>query len=792
MVHEYRTLFIEILRLVAGCLLLFLLGITGVAVAQPHPVPFINQPLVPDAVESGGAGFTLTVNGTGFVSGSLVNWNGSARATTFVSSSKLTASIAASDIATAKMASVTVVNLGPGGGTSNVAFFEVTPPTSSVGLAAVTYATADRSYSMAVGDFNRDGKLDLAVADYATSTISVLLGNGDGTFQAHVEYATGRYPESVAVGDFNSDGKLDLVVSNNGSNTVSILLGNGDGTFQVQVEYATENLPLGVAVADFNRDGKLDLAVANSSANTVSILLGNGDGTFQPAVNYSAGGGSPAVGDFNQDGDLDLVVLGSDINVLLGNGDGTFQPPVSYSAGSNPTMVAVADFNADGKLDLAVTNNGSNSDNTVSILLGNGDGTFQAHVDYGTGSSNLCSVAVGDFNGDGRPDLVVADLFSTDVRLLLGNGDGTFGTAASYAVGPGPSSVALGDFNSDGILDIAVADSGSATVSVLLPVTTDSLSEASLTFANQAIGTSSATQTVTLRNTGTHPLIIGSIAMTGTNAGDFSQTNTCGSIVAAGGECTISVDFKPTQMGARTASITITDNTSSSPESLALSGTGIVIGPYVTLSPTSLSFTTQVVGTTSAAQSVTLTNLGTAAVSITSIKITGADPSDFAQTNTCGSSAAAGVSCTINVTFKPTLGGSRTSMLSVSDNAPGSPVSLTGVGTVVQLNPSNLNFGFVTVGSSKTLSTTLTNVGKTTLSISGITMTEPVEPFAQTNTCGSSVGGGGSCTISVTFTPHVAGGYGGDELSIWDNGGGNPQLVPLQGFACPQAGCHFK
>ena len=728
---------------IAFCLLV-VLAFGSIATAQ-NPVPLINQPLVPDATKPGGAGFTLTVNGTGFVSGAVVKWNGSARATIFVSSSKVTASIAASDIAAVKTASVTVVNPGPGGGTSNVAFFEVTPPTSSVGMAAVPYATADRSYSVAVGDFNRDGKLDLAVADYATNTVSVLLGNGDGTFQAHVAYATGRWPELVVVGDFRGDGKLDLVVSNSGDNNISVLLGNGDGTFQPAANYSVTG---GVAVGDFYRDGKLDLAVADSTSININVLLGNGDGTFQ----------------------------------LAG----------SYSIPSAPTSMAVADFNADGKLDLVVATNGNVSNNTVSILLGNGDGTFQAHVDYQTGTKNPASVAVGDFNGDGKLDLVVADLFSTDVRLLLGDGDGTFGAAATYAAGSGPSSVAMGDFNADGRLDIAVADSGSATVSVLLQGlqnTTDSLSETSLTFSGQVVGTTSAPQTVTLTNTGTLRLIISSIAVTGTNASDFSQINTCDSSLPSGGKCTITVTFTPNDKGPRTASVTINDNTGGSPQEIALSGTGT--GPSAILSPISLIFVTQPLGTSSPAQSVTLSNDGTVALSITSISFTGADPGDFAQTNTCGISIAPGASCTINVTFDPAHIGARTANLSVTDNGPGSPqtVSVAGVGTVVQLNPSSLKFFFVTVGSSKTLSTTLTNVGKTTLSISGITITGPF--FAQTNSCGSSVAGGGSCTINVTFTPSTVGPWSAD-IRISDNGGGSPQLVPLSGFACPIGGCHLK
>ena len=267
-----------------------------------NPVPLINEPLVPDAIAPGGAGFNLTVNGTGFASGSVVKWNGSSRATTFVSPSRLKASIRASDVAKAGTAFVTVVNPGPGGGTSNVVFFEATIPSSSIALGAPSsYSVGINPNSVAVGDFNGDGKLDLAVANSFDNFVSVLLGKGDGTFQAAVNYGTGSGPLSVAVGDFNGDGKLDLVVTNAFDNNVSVLLGNGDGTFQAAVNYGAGSAPNSVAVGDFNGDGKLDLAVANNGSNNLSVLLGNGDGTFQAAVNYSAGKGpySVAVGDFN-------------------------------------------------------------------------------------------------------------------------------------------------------------------------------------------------------------------------------------------------------------------------------------------------------------------------------------------------------------------------------------------------------------------------------------------------------------------------------------------------------------
>src|SRR6516165_6433129 len=559
--------------------------------ATPNPVPLVNQPLLPDATKPGGGALTLTVNGTGFVSSALVHWNGSALATTFVSSSQLKATILPSDVAKAGTASVTVVNPAPGGGTSNVVFFEVTTATSSIALSAPRgFDAGSGPQSVAVGDFNGDGKPDLAVVNSYSNNVSILLGNGDGTFQIHVDYPTGAQPGSVAIGDFNGDGKLDLAVVNSYSNNVSVLLGNGNGTFQPAVSYGTGSGtgPAFVAVGDFNHDGKLDLAVANSNSSNVSVLLGNGDGTFQTAVNYDVGGA--------------------------------------------PTSIAVGDFNHDGKLDLAVA--------------------------------------------------VPVPGPSTYVSVLLGNGDGTFQTAVNYSAGYNPSSVAVGDFNNDGTLDLAVANSGSSTtVTVLLQSPTVSLSNTRLTYANQVVATSSASQTVTLSNTSALALNISSIVITGTNATDFAQTHTCGASLSPGASCTISLTFKPTQLGSRAASVTITDNAAVSPQQIALSGTGVTSGPNATLAA-SLTFAAQTVGTASSAQSVTLINYGRATLGITRIATSG----DFSQTHTCGSSLAVLASCTISVTFTPTQQGSRAGTLSITDNAPGSPqtVSLSGTGTTTQ------------------------------------------------------------------------------------------------------------
>jgi hypothetical protein len=303
------------------------------------------------------------------------------------------------------------------------------------------------------------------------NAVSVLLGNGDGTFQAARTFAAGSGPRSVAVADVNADGLPDLIVANYGfTGSVSVLLGNGDGTFQAPRTFAAGPWARSVAVGDFNGDGRLDLAVANymGDYDTVSVLLGNGDGTFQAPRSFAVGRGarSVAVADVNGDGLPDLVVanaLSNDVSVLLGNGDGTFQIARNFPAGIGPQSVAVADVNGDGRLDLTVAYAGSFPDDYnggVSVLLGNGDGSFQAARSFAAGRFPQ-SMAVADINGDGRLDVAVAG--SGGVRVLPGNGDGTFQTTYISYIAIGSPSLVAGDFNGDGWPDLATTG-----VSILL------------------------------------------------------------------------------------------------------------------------------------------------------------------------------------------------------------------------------------------------------------------------------------------------------------------------------------
>ena len=333
------------------------------------------------------------------------------------------------------------------------------------------FATGNNSISVTLGDVNSDGILDLITANSNSASASVLLGNGNGTFQAKQDFTTGSSPNSVTLGDVNGDGKLDIITANSNSSSASVLLGNGNGTFQAQQTFATGTQPNSVTLGDVNDDGRLDLITANFADDSVSVLLGNGNGTFQTQATFAAGTTPRAMtlGDVNGDGKLDIITANyNSINasVLLGNGDGTFQAQQTFATGTGPQSVTLGDVNADGRLDIITANFGANS---VSVLLGNGNGTFQPKVDFTTGSSTFPrSVTLGDVNGDGKLDIITANQGANSASVLLGNGNGTFQPKVDFTTGTGPFSVILGDVNSDGRLDIITANQSSKNISVIL------------------------------------------------------------------------------------------------------------------------------------------------------------------------------------------------------------------------------------------------------------------------------------------------------------------------------------
>jgi len=649
---------------------------------------------------------------------------------------------------------------------------------------------------IAAGDFNADGKLDIAGLNNPNGTLSVLLGNGDGTFNLASTTNTGNGPAALVNANFNAGGNLDTVVANSVDDNIAVLIGNGNGTFagnSPSFLFSTGNMPSAIVQGDWNGDGELDLAVANESDGTVSIFLGNGDGTFAPQAPVAVGNAPIAVatGDFNGDGKPDLAVANSadgTVSILLGNGDGTFTLASTPAVGADPIGLAVGNWNSDGNLDLAIVNG---SANTITVLLGNGDGTFNLANVYNTGNSPQGILAL-DFNSDGKMDLAFANFADNTISLFLGNGDGTFQQGLNFAAANGPCSLAAGDFNGDGQPDIAVGYCSTSTLSVLLQAPQVTLSSTTVSLGNQAVGTTSAALETTLSNTGSAGLGISSFTLSGANPSDFTITQSCGTPplqLAPGATCVISATFAPAAAGMRSASLSIVDTAQGSPHSLSFAGVGTA--PVVLLSPSSLTFGNELVATGSGIRSVLLSNSGNAALAISSIVSSG----DYSMTTTAtscpysGGVVNPGSSCTLDVIFTPSQAGARVGSIVITDNIAGpQSVALGGNGLIsgLTLSPSTSLITFQRVQLVGTASApsllTLTNNTNTALTAGfAITGTDSAD-FLQSNNCGNAVPAWNSCTIKLVFAP-TSGGQRSATFILTYNGPNSPQTVTLTGTA---------
>ncbi len=541
--------------------------------------------------------------------------------------------------------------------------------------------------AIVVGDWNGDKKVDLAVANLTAGTMSTLFGNGDGTFQPAVNYTGLAAPKGIATADFNGDGNPDLAVTNSSTNTVDIFLGSANGSFQSSTAYTTGSAPYGLAARDFNNDGWPDLVVANSSDNTVSILLQSAQATISSnslalgeQIVGTAGASQEVV--LSNSGDAALTINSVGLSGA-NSADFAFTSsctplPVKLLAagecrfGVNFKPTATGTRNAS----LLITDTAGSGSQTVALT---GTGT-QPAVGLSSSVLNLGNVVVG---ASGTGSLLLTNTGSAPLTFtsVVASGDYSMlstTTACPYGAGllnvgasctldvtftPSATGTRTGNLT---ITDNAAGSSQVVSLTGTGTVATISVFPLALAFRSETLHVTTPPQVLTVSNTSAAAAVI-TVSIAGADPTDFAQTNNCPASLAGNKSCAVSVTFTPSAAGARSASLAIAEAGSSTPLMAALSGTGA--SPAVKLSPSSVAFGNQTVGTTSAPRTITLTNSGSATLAISSIAVSGGNPGDFAQTNTCGSSVAAKASCTISVTFTPAKKGARNSAVVVVDNA---------------------------------------------------------------------------------------------------------------------------
>jgi hypothetical protein len=602
--------------------------------------------------------------------------------------------------------------------------------------------------NVAAGDFSGDGHPDIAVLTTTASTVlngtptysvTLLRNDGKGNFPSTNIGVTPNLqfvPGDFRAEDLNNDGNADLILLSQGPPSLATSLQQG-----------------------------------------IVVMLGNGNMTFAAPASYSPGAiGGPSLGypskmtitDANGDGYQDILVPGFNIGeateatsaTLLANltgAIGVLKASASSLASAQPLVLTAV---------LAPTVTGGAVPTGAITFIDGGAAVGTAPISSGTATLSLSSIAPGShiysakYSGNsahpsftfGSASVAITSSLATTLTLSANPSSSTFGQQIALAATLNPYSAqgqstngeVITFYNGSGSVGTSVLSGGVAALNVTsLPTGTDSLkaafagdstfsaatspviqivvsagtpavtlSPASLAFPSQITGTSSAAQQIVLANSGQAPLSVTSISV----SGDFTQTNTCSSSIAAGATCAISIKFLPTSVGVRTGTLSVTDNASGSPQSVAISGTGATVSPTITLSPSSLSFASQATGATSPAQTVTLTNSGQGSLALTSVTASG----DFAQTNTCGNSLASGASCALSVTFTPTATGTRTGTLTITDNASGSPqtVALSGGGTAVAISSSSTGLTIVSAGGSATATIQVSSVNGFTGTVS--------------------------------------------------------------------------
>jgi len=601
-------------------------------------------------------------------------------------------------------------------------------------------------------DFNGDGKLDLAIWGSASAAdvpvVSLLLGNGDGTFQAPTTaFSGGGY---LTAADVNGDGNLDLVVE--AAPLLEVYLGAGNGTFSGPRSYSNSLTTLNVsstsspAVADFNLDGKPDIAAGNY------VLLGNGNGTFQgqsavplaPAANTLIDN-SAAVGDFDKNGTQDVAVISSNaVEILTNDGTGTLTLTQTYGLQQPPYAIATADLNGDGNLDLVVVGiDPITQEWSYSVLLGNGDGTFKPPAFYpqSVEAGGYFSIVIADFNNDHKPDLAIGIYGSQSLAVLLGNGDGTFSSPA-YVFDGGDVSLVSADFNGDGNTDLAAA--GPAGLAILLGKGDGAFQPAAFPFTGQygglltgdlngdgkpdliTVGANTGGQVFLGNGDGTftalapQPQILALYSLADINDDGkldvFGTVSHCCGVYLGNGDGTFGpyigvVDFGGKESAVEPTFKLVADMNGDGLQDLIIGETSSTSGvfvltnttpapPVTNFSPSSVTFPSQNVGSSSNPLPVTLSNTGKGVLNVTAVTIKGTNASEFSQTNNC-TTVQPGGKCTVNMVFTPTAAGTASAAVQVADNAGGGTQTVAVSGTGVAAP----DFGIGPVSGSQTSQT---------------------------------------------------------------------------------------